>query len=147
MRRSVFYIIHDQSSVAADDFLLFLIITGYLAEILFHDVDYEVGVIVGKLTDGVEQHARQSVPRILDLESLRVHDSEKVLVNRVEPLNFRRGDFKILYGALHFEPVELHLGCGLHEDLRHGDGFLRILGYRLRELFLRHWTFAACLVS
>ena len=138
-----FYIVHDQSGVTADDFLLFLFVAWYLAEVLLHNIDDEVGIIVGKLTDGVEQHACQRVPGILDFECLCVYYCQQMLVDCVETLDLCCGYLKVLYGTFHFKVVELHLGSCLHENFWYGYGFCRVFRDRFRELLLRHRTFSA----
>ena len=124
---------YNQCRISTDNTTLVFLISRYLGKVLFNNVNHEVGIIVGKLADGVKQHTGKRVHGIIHFKNLCIHQRKELLVNRIKSFNLCHGDFKIRNSTLYLKTVKLHFRCCLHQNFRNGNSFCRVFRYCFYE--------------
>ena len=135
-------IIHDGSSITTDNFPLFFFCAIDLSKIPINQFHNEVGIIIGKFTDGIQKHTCQSIYCVIDFEDLSIYRSKKLLIYRIKSFNFCCCNLKIFYQPFHRERLERNSGTCLDQYLRNRNGFSKDLGLFDEVFFTERLLFA-----
>ena len=125
---------NNQRRIPADDSSLVFFISRNLTQVLLYDINDKVCIIIGELTNRIQQHTCQSVHGIVYFQNLRIHERKKLLIYSVKPLNLCHSYFEVSDGTLNFKAIELYFRCCLNKNLRDGDSLCRVLCHSLYKL-------------